>query len=142
MPPTQNKRLSFALFLVLLLVVIDQLGKDLAIRHFGPIISGNTGGSFGVLSGFEFYKYASLILTIVIFVYFLKCKTTDKVLVAIMLGGALSNTIDRFARGFVVDYISLPYWPSFNLADTLIFVSALTLAYKTIRRSSGGPKLN
>lgn len=36
------------------------------------------------------------------------------------VAGALGNNTDRLARGYVVDFLALPYWPVFNLADIYI----------------------
>ena len=44
-----------------------------------------------------------------------------------LLGGALGNVIDRAARGAVTDYIKLPHWPAFNLADAAITVGVVVL---------------
>ena len=34
-----------------------------------------------------------------------------------LVGGAVGNLIDRIARGSVIDFIKLPHWPAFNVAD-------------------------
>ena len=39
---------------------------------------------------------------------------------SLITSGALSNLIDRFALGFVVDYVNIVIWPIFNLADCMI----------------------
>ena len=44
---------------------------------------------------------------------------------AIALGGAAGNLIDRVTRGVVVDFIALDWWPAFNLADAAIVLGAL-----------------
>jgi len=134
---TQNSYLAISLLIVALLVITDQVVKGLIISKFPWAVTVNTGGSFGMLSDLEFYRYASLALTVFVFIYFVKSKESDKPLIALMLSGALSNTLDRFTRGAVVDYINLPYWPTFNLADVLIFVSVVLIIYKT----AGAPKL-
>jgi signal peptidase II len=41
------------------------------------------------------------------------------------LGGALSNLIDVARRGRVIDYVDLPWWPTFNLADAAIVVGVI-----------------
>ena len=50
---------------------------------------------------------------------------------ALVLGGAIGNLIDRLAYGYVVDFIqwyySSFYWPAFNIADSAIFVGAAML---------------
>jgi len=56
-----------------------------------------------------------------------------------VLGGALGNVMDRFFRapgflhGHVVDFIELPHYPLFNLADSAIVCSGLAIAWLTYR---------
>jgi signal peptidase II len=47
----------------------------------------------------------------------------------LLLGGAAGNLIDRLRQGFVTDFIDLPLWPAFNVADTCITIGVLTLLY-------------
>ena len=47
----------------------------------------------------------------------------------LLLGGAAGNLIDRVQRGFVTDFIDLPAWPAFNLADICITLGVLSLLY-------------
>jgi len=47
----------------------------------------------------------------------------------LLLGGAAGNLIDRLREGFVTDFIDLPLWPAFNLADTCITLGVLALLY-------------
>jgi signal peptidase II len=47
----------------------------------------------------------------------------------LLLGGAAGNLIDRLDRGYVTDFIDLPLWPAFNLADTCITFGVLSLIY-------------
>ena len=47
----------------------------------------------------------------------------------LLLGGAAGNLIDRLARGYVTDFIDLPAWPAFNIADMCITFGVLTLLY-------------
>jgi signal peptidase II len=46
---------------------------------------------------------------------------------ALLLGGALGNLADRVREGAVIDFIDLPLWPTFNLADLAITVGVLLL---------------
>jgi signal peptidase II len=56
----------------------------------------------------------------------------------LLLGGILGNLSDRlfrapyFLRGEVIDWIKIPHWPVFNLADTSIVISAGTIALLTL----------
>ena len=47
----------------------------------------------------------------------------------LLLGGAAGNLIDRLDQGYVTDFIDLPLWPSFNLADACITIGVLSLLY-------------
>ena len=47
----------------------------------------------------------------------------------LLLGGAAGNLIDRLRQGFVTDFIDLPLWPAFNIADTCITLGVLSLLY-------------
>jgi signal peptidase II len=47
----------------------------------------------------------------------------------LLLGGAAGNLIDRLRQGFVTDFIDLPFWPAFNLADSCITIGVLSLLY-------------
>ena len=50
-----------------------------------------------------------------------------------LLGGALGNVIDRIRDGAVTDFIKLPGWPAFNVADIAITFGVLVLLYVTER---------
>jgi signal peptidase II len=47
----------------------------------------------------------------------------------LLVGGALGNLLDRAGDGEVTDFIKLPLWPAFNLADVAITVGVLALVY-------------
>jgi signal peptidase II len=56
-----------------------------------------------------------------------------------ILGGAVGNLVDRLfrdpgpLRGHVVDWIQVPYWPVFNIADSAIFCSAALMVVLSVR---------
>jgi signal peptidase II len=47
----------------------------------------------------------------------------------LLLAGAAGNLLDRARDGAVTDFVDLPYWPAFNLADVAITVGVLALLY-------------
>jgi signal peptidase II len=47
----------------------------------------------------------------------------------LLIGGAAGNLIDRVRTGAVTDFVKLPHWPAFNLADACITVGVLALVY-------------
>ena len=57
----------------------------------------------------------------------------------LLAGGAIGNVIDRAREGFVTDFIKLPSWPAFNVADMAITFGVLSLLLVT-ERSDGASK--
>lgn len=100
----------------------------------------NTGAAFGLGSGFT---WIFTIIAIVVVVFILRtARRLGSYLWAIalggLLGGALGNLIDRLTRepgvgqGYVVDFIQLPLWPVFNIADISIVCSAIGMVLLAI----------
>ncbi|RDU65808.1 lipoprotein signal peptidase [Helicobacter didelphidarum] len=87
----------------------------------------NTGVAFSFLSELgEWLKYIQIVFIIIIFGILITQKQLFKehyIPFAIMLGGGVSNVLDRFLHGGVVDYIYWHYgfdFPIFNFADVII----------------------
>ena len=57
-----------------------------------------------------------------------------------LIGGALGNIIDRVRDGAVTDFIKLPAWPAFNVADTSITFGVLVLLYVIERPRDGAAR--
>ncbi len=108
----------------------------------------NTGAGFGIGSNFTWVF--ALIAVIVAVVIIRTARKLGSVAWAValggLLGGALGNLVDRIIRapgfgeayagpgqGYVVDFIQLPYWPVFNVADMSIVGSAILMVILTIR---------
>jgi len=64
------------------------------------------------------------------------------VALGLVIGGSVSNLVDRVRLGHVTDFLDLRYWPAFNLADTFIVVgvAALLLALVVSDRNSARPQ--
>ena len=64
----------------------------------------------------------------------------EAVAYSLILGGAIGNTVDRLARGYVVDYLDVYWgqwhWPAFNLADIALFVGVFIYALTLWRERS------
>jgi signal peptidase II len=54
-----------------------------------------------------------------------------------ILAGASGNYLDRVLRGYVVDFIHVPHWPVFNVADILVSAGLALFALGSLRRRSG-----
>ena len=130
-------------------VILDQLSKLWVLRSFElgesrEVLSGilnwtyiqNKGAALGMLSEHRWVFMilsAVLIAAILLFIVFSKDITRPLVVVlAMILGGGIGNMIDRFAYGYVIDFIDvkfLPFWKwIFNIADIFVTVGAVLLA--------------
>ena len=100
----------------------------------------NTGAAFSLGTGFTWIF--SLIAVIVIIVIIRAATRLGSIWWAValggLLGGATGNLIDRLTRapgvgrGYVVDFIQLPYWPVFNVADMCVVCSAILMVALTL----------
>jgi signal peptidase II len=105
---------------------------DSALR-FGPLPAVfsvcNPGIGLGIaLPGAVLWTVVPLILGIVLSRSLMRPYGTENLAWgAIFIGGA-TNAIDRLVHGCVMDYLSLPFFPSFNLADIMVFLGVVTLA--------------
>ncbi|OAA30897.1 hypothetical protein AT15_09445 [Kosmotoga arenicorallina S304] len=117
------------------LVRVDLIGRILGLRYVH-----NKGVSFGLLSKLGVYNIAIITSTIILLLLFIgnrfkdKLTSKEKFIFGIILGGALGNLIDRLRLGYVVDFIELPYWPIFNVADSCIVVGTALLLLLFYRR--------
>ena len=56
---------------------------------------------------------------------------------AVLLGGAVGNLVDRGLDGVVTDYLHLGWWPTFNLADVAIVTGVVLMLLGILRQPSG-----
>lgn len=138
----------YGIFLLVLLIVFDQLTKIAVIKNFvlgeeKEIIKNvfsleyirNTGAAWGMFpNGTVFFAVFSTIVCILLFILYMKIPKEKKynilsVVVLTLIAGAVGNLIDRVFRHFVVDffYFKLIDFPVFNVADIYVTVSAIVL---------------
>ena len=91
----------------------------------------NTGSAFGLFAGFTNLLVVASIIGIV-FILFVFLKQNNSVIwlrlsLGLIVGGALGNLFDRVNAGAVVDFISVGWWPAFNIADSSISVGMCLL---------------
>jgi signal peptidase II len=141
---------------VLAIVAIDQLTKSWAVRSLasGPKsvigdtvelnLTRNGGSAFSRFQGITPILAIGAVIVTVVLIRVLR-GTTDRVLViglALVLGGALGNLMDRifrapgFMRGHVVDFVAVGWWPVFNVADSCITIGAILLVFRSLRAPS------
>jgi signal peptidase II len=92
----------------------------------------NRGIAFGLLSdGGVLLVVFALLALIALLIFFHRHR--DRPLVwlptGLLIGGAAGNLIDRTTEGAVTDFIDLPAWPAFNLADVAITLGVFALLY-------------
>ena len=90
----------------------------------------NSGAAFSVLPQLHWlYLAVALIVSLYIGFAGYRYGTTwyRQVLLGMILGGALSNGVDRLVQGAVVDFIDFHFWPVFNVADSCIVVAIVLL---------------
>jgi signal peptidase II len=90
----------------------------------------NTGVAFGQLQ--DAGVLVAVVIAIAIgslLVYFSRHVSTPLMWLptGMLLGGALGNIIDRAREGAVIDFLKLPYWPAFNVADASITIGVVIL---------------
>lgn len=149
-------RAAWVFGLVGCIVALDQLTKSWAVSALadGPVrvvgdtielrLARNPGSAFGRFQGYTPLLAVGAVVVTLVLVRMVR-RATDRWLLAglvLLLGGALGNLTDRvlrapgFLRGHVVDFVSVGWWPLFNLADACITIGAAILVVHTLRQPS------
>src|SRR5579859_2272565 len=147
-----------------LLVLLDQITKFViqsalvpgqSIDVLAPVVTlvlaYNPGAAFSILAwGSGWQRYFFLVIALVasvLIIYIMTRHRSDRFLcfaLALVLGGAVGNLIDRAVSGAVVDFVLVRWpggprlfdpWPAFNLADSCITIGAALLIWDSLRRS-------
>jgi signal peptidase II len=128
-----------------ILNVVMKPARVIEIAPFLNVSLGfNSGISFGLLR--DFFVDRPLLLAIVsgvitagIFVWSMSVQDAgERVGLGLMAGGAAGNSIDRWHRGAVTDFLDFHlgswHWPAFNIADVALTMGVLTLIVAAIRQ--------
>lgn len=149
-------------FIVLLTLVIDQFTKLLAVtllpvHHFVSIfpffnlfLTYNKGVSFSLFANDKTHTplllslFSILICIGVVYWLYKERNKSIQIGLALILGGAIGNIIDRIRLGSVIDFLDFHYythhWPAFNIADTAICIGAFIIFIKLIFTKEEGKK--
>lgn len=149
-----------------MVVVFDQLSKWLVVNNIPlykkiyllPVLDltnvRNSGVAFGMLRDmppefrYPFYIIVFIVALVTVGIFLRKLEDNERIIkysLALILGGAIGNSIDRFRLGYVTDFINFHWfsdpalnWPPFNISDTAITIGAvLILVFGLIFNSRG-----
>ena len=152
------------LWLTVLVFVLDQASKfyfEGALNLYQQIVvipdlfswtlAYNTGAAFSFLagqSGWQRWLFAliAIVVSVVLVVWLKRLKPSETwlaIALALVLGGALGNLVDRVLFGHVIDFILVHwqnrwYFPAFNLADSAITVGAIMLVIDMFTSKQSG----
>ncbi len=135
-------------FLVLILDQASKLAIDNAMHLYESIsitaffnitYAHNTGAAFSFLAhagGWQRWLFAglALVISVAITIWITRLKAHETLLavaLALVLGGAIGNLIDRVTYGYVIDFLDVYYknwhWPTFNIADSAICIGVFLM---------------
>lgn len=120
--------------IALLVIFVDQITKYVFKNYF--VFTKNYGAAFGIL------QHQQLIFIIISFIVVIAIILIKKDLIALgfLLGGTIGNLIDRLYYGYVIDFIDLKVWPSFNLADAFSTIGVFLLIIYFIKNDINSRK--
>lgn len=101
----------------------------------------NTGAAFGIFqNGSLLFTILAILVSLTILNYYPVIPRADRWLrtaLALQMGGAMGNLIDRLTLGYVVDFISVLRLPVFNIADLSIFIGVILILLPALPHLSG-----
>jgi len=151
-----GRNFALAALVMVAIVAADQASKAWILGRLGPngdtnqikIIPGflrfiyveNSGAAFGLFQGKSpILTILAMLVIAFLIVYFRHAIAQSRWLslaLGLQLGGALGNVIDRFRHGFVVDFVNVPKWPTFNVSDSAITIGVIMLGLYLITRDT------
>lgn len=143
--------------IALIIVLIDQITKVTITRlftfgeslpvtsFFNLVLTYNPGAAFSFLAGAggwqRWFFTAVAVIAVITILYLLKRHAGQKMFcwaLALILGGAIGNLIDRVLYGHVIDFLDFHlkgwHWPAFNVADMAIVGGAALFVLDELRR--------
>jgi signal peptidase II len=153
--PAGRRRLPAVTALIAALVLAaDQAAKFVAVEQltdrgrvdvlgdlFGLRLVRNSGAAFSLATGATWILTTVALIVVVVIIRIARRLGSRgwAIALGLVLGGALGNLTDRlfrppdFFHGHVIDFLELPHWPIFNLADICINTGAVLIALLSLR---------
>lgn len=146
------------LWLSLAIIIADQISKTVMVNwldlyetvpvlpFFNLTLAHNTGAAFSFLAGAGgwqrwFFVVLAAVISLVLIIWMKRLAQTAKleaISLALIIGGAIGNVIDRLIYGYVIDfldvYVGNYHWPAFNIADSAICIGAVLLIIDSFRK--------
>lgn len=111
---------------------VDLIGRSIGVRYVE-----NTGAAFGLFGGqgmFVAGLAGMLVLLLLVFSRRIAGSSVGRACaIGLVIGGAVGNLIDRARLGYVVDFVAIGRWPTFNVADSAISIGVVVLALLLVR---------
>ena len=141
---TRRRAVLRAVTVAVAVLVADQVAKAVVRGSIGrderiDVLPGidlvntrNTGVAFGFFSGGGTVVAVVAAAALVALLVFFATHLTRPLVwlpTGLLIGGAAGNLVDRAREGAVTDYIDLPLWPAFNVADAAITIGVVSLLY-------------
>ncbi|MCK5491109.1 MAG: signal peptidase II [Candidatus Pacebacteria bacterium] len=132
-----NKQQGFKMFLISLAVLFfDQIAKFFALSSFSGFYLHK---NYEIFFGLPFYSHLIFLLFLFLVIVFKrkflsKCDNTIIFSFSLLIGGIVSNTLDRALYGYVIDYLVFFHFFVFNFADLAIFFGLLIISWKIFRK--------
>ena len=143
----KHRAFVFGLVIITVVFAVDQWTKQLAIDGLSNphrvievtpfmnfLLAWNSGVSFGLFQGQAPWVMIGATAAITIGFLIWMWRTRDRLLgiaLALVIGGAVGNLVDRLRHGAVTDFIDMHvagyHWPVFNIADSAITIGAVLL---------------
>lgn len=150
MRPGRTEIAVRALLLCAAVIAVDQVSKALVIANIErggtvevlPFLdlanTRNSGVAFGLAGGVPPALIGVALVMLLGLLVYLSSRSRGGwaiwVPAGLLLGGALGNLADRLRDGAVIDFVDLPLWATFNLADVAIVVGVVLLVFAPERR--------
>ncbi|MEX1201034.1 MAG: signal peptidase II [Methylophaga sp.] len=146
------------LWLSLVIIIADQISKTVMVNwldlyetvpvmpFFNLTLARNSGAAFSFLAGAGgwqrwFFVVLAAVISSVLIIWMRRLAQTAKleaISLALIIGGAIGNVIDRLIYGYVIDFLDVYagsyHWPAFNVADSAICVGAVLLIIDSFRK--------
>lgn len=146
-----DKGLAYFVLVAAVILVADLWTKAYAVAHFAGrtvtvvphllwfTLTENSGAAFSLFSQATGLLAVVGVIAMVAVTYLARQtgRLWTRIGWGLLMGGIVGNDVDRIWHGEVVDFIQIPHWPIFNVADSAITVGAVIVLIAFLRQGAG-----